>query len=60
MLTEAITNSEVQPPGYSIIRRDRRNAGRVRGGGVPIYFTSELSIVHSQSLLDVVLTTNKE
>ena len=30
-------------PGYSIIRRDRSNAGKVRGGGVAIYFTSELS-----------------
>ena len=40
-LTEDIADSEVQLSGYSIIRRDRMNAGRDRrGGGVAMSLVS--------------------
>ena len=44
-LTEDVADHEVNLSGYSIIRRDRSYAGKVRGGGVAIYVDDELSIV---------------
>ena len=44
-LTEDVADHEVNLSGYSIIRRDRSYAGKVRGGGVAIYVDDELSTV---------------
>ena len=50
-LTEDIADSEVRLSAYSIIRRDRMNAGKDRrGGGVAIYVASELSTVRRSDL----------
>ena len=50
-LTEDIAGSEVRLSAYSIIRRDRMNAGKDRcGGGVAIYVASQLSTVRRSDL----------
>ena len=55
-LTENIADSEVRLSEYSIIRRDRMNAGKDRcGGGVAIYVANELSTVREPDLEHEIL-----
>ena len=49
-LTKDVVDHEVNLTGYSVIRRDRNSAGKVRDGGVAIYIDDELSAARRSDL----------
>lgn len=51
-LTENIVNSEVSLEGYTMLRRDRKDPNKIRGGGVALYVKNEISMLEREDLYE--------
>lgn len=53
-LTPEISDEEIELPGFNVLRSDSNS----RGGGVLLYFTHELKLVHVSSPLPTMIPVN--
>ena len=49
-LTEEILTSEVSIDGYTLVRRDRKDLIKLRGGGVAIYVKNDINVLERDDL----------
>lgn len=51
-LTASVLSSEVSIEGYTLLRKDRNDANKTRGGGVALYINDEITIVEREDLYE--------